>query len=57
VLLEKGYISELHQLSEDAIIGGEAAPPMMEKVSFVFQDITWTYEIGGATHKDSWRGE
>ena len=30
---------------------------MMEEVSFVFQDITWTYEIGGATHKDSWKGE
>lgn len=56
VLLENGYISRISQVSEDAM-GGENAPPMMEEVAFVFQDITWTYEIGGATHKDSWRGE
>lgn len=57
VLIENGYIEGVHQLSEDTIIGGEEAPPMMEEVSFIFQDITWTYEIGGATAKDSWRGE
>jgi type VI secretion system secreted protein Hcp len=57
VLLENGYISGVRQLSEDAIMGGEAAPPMMEEVTFVFQDITWTYEPNGATHHDSWRGE
>ena len=57
VLLENGYVAMVEQLSEDDIVGGEGAPPMMETVAFVFQDITWTYEIGGATHKDSWSGE
>ena len=56
VLLENGYVAMVEQLSEDNIVGGEDAPPMMETVAFVFQDITWTYEIGGATHKDSWSG-
>jgi type VI secretion system secreted protein Hcp len=57
VLLESGYVGSVKQLSEDVVMAGKDAPPMMEEVSFVFQDITWTYEIGGATHKDSWRGE
>ena len=57
VLIEQGYVSDVSQVSEDAVVGGKAAPPMMEEVSFVFQDITWTYEIGGATHTDSWSGE
>ena len=57
VLLENGYVSAVKQVSEDAVMAGEAAPPMMEEVSFVFQDISWTYEIGGATHFDSWKGE
>ncbi len=56
VMLENGYITSVKQVSEDAIIGGEAAPPMMEKVAFIFETITWTYEIGGATHRDSWMG-
>ena len=56
VLLENGYVSGISQLSEDDIMGGEAAPPMMEEIAFVFQDITWTYEIGVVTHKDSWEG-
>lgn len=57
VMLENGYISGVEQVSEDAIIGGVDAPHPMEKVEFVFQDITWTYEIGGVTHRDSWSGE
>ena len=52
VLLENGFISSVEQESLDAITGGEKAPPMMEDISFVFKEITWTYEIGGATHKD-----
>jgi type VI secretion system secreted protein Hcp len=57
VLLENGYVSAISRVSKDAIMAGENAPPMMERVSFHFQDITITYEIGGATHKDSWKGE
>lgn len=57
ILLENARIVSIVQTSEDAIVGGQNAPPVMELISFVFQDITMTYEIGGATHKDSWRGE
>ncbi len=57
ILMEKGYVASVLQLSEDVIMAGDQAPPMMEEVSFVFRDITWTYEIGGVTHKDSWSGE
>jgi len=52
VLGEKGYVLNLKQISEDAIVAGEKAPPMMEEISFGFHEITWTYEIGGATHKE-----
>ena len=55
VMLENGYICSLEQVSEDAIMAGEDAPPMMEEVAFNFREITWTYEIGGATHKDALR--
>jgi type VI secretion system secreted protein Hcp len=56
VLLENGFISSVKQVSEDVIMAGAEAPPMMEEVAFLFQDITWTYEIDGATHKDAWAG-
>ena len=55
ILLENGYITGISALSEDAIVGGANAPPMMETVSFVFQKITWTYEIGGVVHEDNLR--
>ena len=51
ILIENGYVSAVH-----AVMGkGEADP--VEMVSFVFQDITWTFELNGATHTDSWAGE
>lgn len=46
ILLENGYVTDISSVGRG-----------LERVSFVFQDITWTYEIGGATHKDSWLGE
>jgi type VI secretion system secreted protein Hcp len=52
VLARGGHIASVDQLSEDPIAAGDGAPPMMEQVSFVFPDITWTYEIGGATHHE-----
>lgn len=44
VLLENGYV-----------VGIRRSFPNVERVTFIYQDITWTYEIGGATHKDSAR--
>ena len=57
VVLGEGYVSSVRQLSEDVTIAGENDGPELEEVSCVFQDITWTYEDGGATHTDSWSGE
>ena len=55
VLIEFGYVSSYRTFTlSDYSCGGTQ---LMEEISFVFQDITITYEIGGATHKDSWRGE
>ena len=53
VVLEEGRVGSVRQISEDATIAGENAPPVLEEVSFIFQRITWTYEDGGVTHMDS----
>lgn len=52
ILLQDGLITSIIQTSEDAILAGETAPPVMETVSFIFNAITFTYEIGGVTHTD-----
>ncbi len=46
ILLENGYVSDIGSVGRG-----------LERVSFVFQDITWTYEIGEVTHKDRWAGD
>ena len=57
VLLEKGYVSEVREEQWSDQPDQSQFSPLMERVSFVFQDITWTWVDGGATHKDSWAGE
>lgn len=57
VKLQEGYISGVEHKSEDALMAGELAPPPMEKVTFFFKNIAWTYEVNGATHTDSWSGD
>lgn len=52
ILLRNGRITSIIQTSEDAIIAGESAPPVMETVSFIFEQITMIYEIGGVEHTD-----
>jgi type VI secretion system secreted protein Hcp len=41
ITLENGRIIDIH-----------TPFPNMERVSFVFQRITWTWEVGGITHQD-----
>jgi type VI secretion system secreted protein Hcp len=53
IVLENGRISSIVQTSEDAIVAGQNAPPVMELVSFNFQSITITYVPNGATHTDN----
>jgi type VI secretion system secreted protein Hcp len=52
IVLEDGYIRSISAVSEDAMLGGQTAPPMMETVSVVFGEITWTYEVGGVECRD-----
>lgn len=44
VLLENAYIVGIRRSFQN-----------LEKVTFVYRDITWTYEIGGPTHRESLR--
>jgi len=57
VVIENGNVSGIRQYSEDALTGENVSPHAMEEVKFTFQKITWTYEIGGIMHTDSWSGE
>lgn len=52
ILLENARIISIVQTTESALVGGTDVPPMLELVSFVFQKITMTYELGGATYTD-----
>lgn len=55
VLLENGFICSVEQVSEDIIMAGIDAPPMIEEVAFTFKDITWTHEISRTSHKETLR--
>ena len=55
VKLTGGHISGVTQINEGIVVAGESAPPMVEKVAFVFEEIEWTDEIGGAAHTASWK--
>ena len=54
VLLENGIVAGVSTTSQDVIVAGSDAPPVMESVTFTFERITWTYEIGGVEHTDNW---
>lgn len=49
--LEEKYLTVLLEYAR--IVAIENPFPNIERVSFIFQDITWTYEIGGATFQDN----
>ena len=55
MLLENVLITGVSQVNEDTMIAGEAAPPMLEEVTFAVKTITWTYEQTGTTHQDEVR--
>jgi len=56
VTLENGKIAGMSVGSQDVIAGGANAPPAMESVTFTFETITWTYELDGSNHTDTWAG-
>lgn len=55
VLIENGYVASYRTFTISDFQNG--GTQLMEEISFVFQDITITYEVNGATHHDSWSGE
>ena len=51
----EGRIASIKRVSPDTIDPASSVAPPMEEVSFVFHNITWTYEPTGAMHHDNWR--
>lgn len=56
VEIKNGHVSAIKQALPNTITRETSGEPPQEEVSFVFRDITWTYEDGGITHSDSWGG-
>ncbi len=54
VQLKSGYVSSVRQASEDVIMAGEKAPPMMEEVVFVYRAIIWMHTQSGSEHGVPW---
>jgi type VI secretion system secreted protein Hcp len=52
--ISQGRIVAITQFVGDGAGPGELANPPLEEVALVFNQITWTSEIGGLTHTDSW---
>ncbi len=50
-VLLNGYIDSVKQVSEDDLVCGKLAPPMMEEVAFSYQYIEWLYEDGGIDYR------
>ncbi len=57
IKIDEGRIASIKRLIPNLFEAGNDDMPMTEEVTFVFHDITWTYEIGGATHTDHWSAE
>lgn len=51
----EGRVASIRRVSPDVIDPASASEPPTEEVSFVFHNITWTYEPSGAMHHDNWR--
>lgn len=55
VEIGEGRVAGIVRTSPDVIDPASASSPPVEEVSFVFHNITWTYEDGGVSHHDNWR--
>ncbi len=55
VEIANGRVAGIRDYSPDVIDPVSTNIPAMEEVSFLFEQIVWTYEEGGITHTDSWR--
>ena len=54
VEITRGRVASITRVSPDVIDPASANTPPTEEVTFVFGQITWTYEDGGVSHVDTW---
>lgn len=58
ITLENGFISSINQVNETPLVPtADSNLAGRELISVVFDRITMTYENGGVTHTDDWRGQ
>jgi type VI secretion system secreted protein Hcp len=57
VEIKNGRVASERQYVPLTLHPETANDPPLEEVTFIFQNITWTYTAGGITHTDSWKGE
>lgn len=55
VEIAEGRINSHRLVSPDCLEPASSTSPAMEEVTFVFHNITWTFEPTGASHHDNWR--
>ena len=55
VNITNARVASVKQLSEVHNDTKDLGLPALEEITFVFQDIRWTYEEGGVEHNDSWK--
>lgn len=52
--IKKGRVIGVRDYVADILNPATQTYPALEEVSFVFEEITWTYVNGGVTHQDNW---
>mgnify|MGYP001492293360 CR=1 FL=1 len=52
--LKQGHISSIKTILHNTLDESTSNVPLMEEVSFVFGQITWTYESAGVMFEDQW---
>ncbi len=57
VEIKNGNVASVRDLVNSTLDKELVHNPPLEEVTFVFQDIAWTFTNGGVTHQDSWKGK
>lgn len=53
--IKQGRVASFKATVPNCINPASSLEPPLEEISFLFGEISWTYEPGGITHLDSWR--
>lgn len=56
VEIKNGNVASVEDVVNNTLDPQLVNNPPLEKVTFVFQDIKWTFMNGGITHEDTWKG-